>query len=136
MLMVRTRIGPSSISGIGLFANEHIPKGSLVWRFQPGLDLLFTEGEVATLSEPARRQFENYAFLDRKYGKFMLCGDDARFFNHSRTPNCDDSVSDSTFALRDIFPGEELTVNYADFYGNLEEQPFALERSKSFLIRK
>jgi len=51
----------------------------------------------------------------------MLCGDDGRFFNHSGTPNYDDSAADVTIALTDIHQGEALTVNYLSFYGNKKE---------------
>lgn len=33
MLLVKTRLGISSIHGIGLFADELIPKGTVTWRF-------------------------------------------------------------------------------------------------------
>ncbi len=51
----------------------------------------------------------------------MLCGDDARFFNHSDTPNCFDFPDErggTTVAARDIDPGEELTSDYASFDAN------------------
>ena len=39
MLLVKTKIGPSKIAGIGLFADEFIAKGTPVWKFEPGFDL-------------------------------------------------------------------------------------------------
>jgi hypothetical protein len=52
-------------------------------------------------------------------GLYVLCGDDARFLNHSENPNCFDFYSgeeqDITVAERDIYLGEELTCNYALF---------------------
>ncbi len=53
----------------------------------------------------------------------MLCGDDGRFFNHSDQPNCDDGKPDITIALRHVNKGEELTVNYKAFYGDIENHP-------------
>lgn len=44
----------------------------------------------------------------------VLCGDNARFMNHSFEPNCDDRTG-VTFALRDILAGEELTCDYRVF---------------------
>ena len=38
MLLVKTRLGASAIHGIGLFADEFIPKDTVTWRFTPGLD--------------------------------------------------------------------------------------------------
>ena len=53
-----------------------------------------------------------------------MCGDDGRFFNHSKTPNCFEIVSKDglkpTIANRDIRKGEELTLNYYQFDNNYE----------------
>ncbi len=38
MLLVKTKIGQSNISGIGVFADEFIPKGTVIWRYQEGFD--------------------------------------------------------------------------------------------------
>lgn len=121
MLIVKTKIGPSKIDGIGLFAVEDILKGTMIWKFDPKIDRLLSEEEIARLAEPLQERFHNYAFFDKKYCKYMFCGDDGRFFNHSDNPNCDDGIDDVTIALRDIKEGEELTVNYRSFYGNIND---------------
>ena len=124
MLLIKTRIGPSTIEGTGLFAGEPVKKGRKLWQFEPTLDRLLSIEEVKALSEPAREQIHKYSYLDKDRSKYMLCGDDARFWNHSDTPNCDEATdNDSTFAARDIEKGEELTINYKEFYGNLKEHP-------------
>ena len=119
--MVKTKIGPSSINGIGLFADQFIPKGTVVWKFMPNFDLLMSEQEINKLSKSARGQFYHYAYLDKKHGRYMLCFDDARFFNHTKNPNCDEKIDDITIAARIIQVGEELTVNYKDFYGDIDK---------------
>ncbi len=124
MLLVKTKIKDSKIHGIGLFANEFISKGEMVWKYMPNFDLLLSKEEIGQLSESAKEQTHNYAYFDKKHGKYLLCSDDARFFNHSKNPNCDESKDDMTVALRDIQIGEELVVNYRDFYGNLNEHPY------------
>ncbi len=123
MLCIKTKLMVSKISGIGLFADEYIKKGTLIWKFEPSIDLLFTTEEVNKFPESFIKQFHNYAFLDKRHQKYMLCGDDGRFFNHSGNPNCDDESFNITTALRDIPKGEELTVNYFEFYGDLEKHP-------------
>lgn len=131
MLCVKTKIRSSEIQGIGLFAEQLIPKGEIVWKFMPGFDLLLTKEEIQNLSPVARAQVRNYAFLDKKYQKYMLCGDDGRFFNHSTDPNCDDSDSDITIANKDIQQGEELTVDYTAFYGDIYDHPEVLGEVKN-----
>ena len=124
MLCVKTKLKSSNISGIGLFADEPIAKGEVIWEFSPDLDLLLSKEQVDNLSAPAREQFFNYSYLDKIRGKYLLCGDDSRFFNHSDNPNCLDCTSDEkdiTIAARDIEAGEELTCDYKVFYGDIED---------------
>lgn len=128
MLLVKTTLKLSPINGIGLFANQFIPKGTNVWVFCKGFDQKIDIKEVEHLSEFSYSQFEKYAYLSRKSNKFILCFDDARFFNHSRNPNVScifENISeeeDICYAIKDIAVGEELTCDYRDFdAGPLEE---------------
>lgn len=119
MLLVRTRLDMSGIHGIGLFADEFIPEGAVIWEMNHILDLALTRSEIERLSETSREQVLKYSYLDREIGKYVFCGDDARFFNHSEAPNCID-IDDGqdrgrTLAGRNISPGEELTCDYALF---------------------
>lgn len=118
MLQVKTKKQNSFIHGIGLFADEDISKDTIIWKFDSNFDLLFSDDDLKMLSKFAREQVINYAYFDKIYNKYILCGDDARFFNHSEDCNCDDSVHNITIALRDIKKGEELTANYWKFDGN------------------
>ena len=40
MLLVPTRVAPSVIQGLGLFATENVAEGAEIWRFADGVDLL------------------------------------------------------------------------------------------------
>lgn len=116
MLLVKTKIGPSKIHGIGLFAAQFIPKGAPVWRFQPGFDLNIPAEDIIKLFPRALEQLLNYAYLNHKTNEYILCFDDGRFVNHSDTPNMTDSNPDDDLApdiaLRDIEEGEEMTSDY------------------------
>ena len=118
MLLVKTYLDRSSIHGIGLFAAERIPRGTVIWRRSPEIDLLLDPGQLDRLHPAARAQIEKYTYLDRYLGKLVLCGDDARFFNHADAPNCHDlpdANGGTTVAARDIAEGEELTSDYSSF---------------------
>lgn len=120
MLLVKTKIGPSPIAGIGLFADKFIPKGAYIWRFKKGFDIRVDTDYPARLPEPAKTYFSTYAYQNPETLKYILCADDARFFNHSDTPNtrCVEDPDDedtADIAARDINPGEELTVDYREF---------------------
>ena len=119
MLLVPTRLAPSPIHGLGVFAMAPIAKGTPVWRFEPGLDMEFAPNIVATLPEHVRTFFAQYGYLDRNLRRIILCFDDARFVNHSGAPNVATDYALDAYgldvALRDIATGEELTMDYAGF---------------------
>lgn len=124
MLHVKTILDKSSIEGIGLFAAQFIPKGATIWSFHEGFDVRVTKEIISRLPNPAQEAFLKYAYLNDETGKYVYCSDDARFFNHSETPNtCDAESPDGdedglTIASRDIFLGEEITCDYRTFVGD------------------
>lgn len=120
MLLVKTKIGPSKINGIGLFADQFIPQGTVTWKITPEFDLRFSAKDLEILPELARATYIKHAFLSKRSGLYVLCFDDARFFNHSFEPNIGDADSQESeegldIALRDIYAGEELTCDYRVF---------------------
>ena len=119
MLLIPTRLAPSNIHGFGVFAVEPVAKGSPVWRFAKGLDMDFSPGIVPTLPEHVQAFFAHYGYLDRNMKRIVICFDDARFVNHSDTPNVATDYAQDPFgldvALRDIAAGEELTMDYGGF---------------------
>ena len=135
MLRVRTKLGASRIDGIGLFADQFIPKDTVVWEYNPLIDLKLTEDEIASLAEGARQQVEKYSYRDELSDLYIFCGDDARFFNHSSEPNCIDvnwgPFGGRTIAAMDIEPGSELTCNYSTFDKDMMNERYRLpERSE------
>lgn len=123
MLLVKTKIGLSKINGIGLFANELIPKDTWIWRFKKGFDIRVDEKYPNNLQEPAKSYFMRYAYQTPKTLNWVLCADDGRFFNHSNSANthCVEDPEDedtANAASRDIQIGEELTVDYREFDTN------------------
>jgi SET domain-containing protein len=119
MLKVRTRVGPSAIAGLGLFAAEPIPSGTEVWQFTPGFDLDLDPSIVDEQPALARETLLHYGYVDRRLGRFILCCDDARFMNHSDKPNVAPRQDGDRYgvdvSVREILPGEEITVDYSHF---------------------
>ncbi len=113
MFRVPTFLGPSPIHGFGVFTAVPLPGGTLLWDFTPGVDQALREDELMAFPPSWREWFERYCYLNDE-GLYILCGDNARFMNHSPTPNCDDSGV-LTVTLRDIAAGEELTCDYRSF---------------------
>jgi SET domain-containing protein len=124
MLLVKTRLAPSPIAGIGLFAGEDIARGTITWRFMPGYDRMLTAREMSALPEPARSALLDHVYLDAESGLFVLCMDNARFMNHADDPNTkgihdDGKIEGYDVATRDIAEGEELTCDYNAFDANV-----------------
>jgi SET domain-containing protein len=122
MLLVRTKLMQSTIpgAGLGLFADQFIKKGTAVWRFCPGYDLIVSSDDLLRFSEESRAQFLNYCYFDKVTKHFILCGDDERFVNHSDQPNIVQSSEEGeiegvALAGRDINKGEELFEDYYSF---------------------
>lgn len=120
MLVVKTYLDKSPINGIGLFAGEFIPKGKKIWIFTPKLDLAFKNVQVK--SKHIFDYLHKYCF--KHNGHYILCIDDARFINHSETPNADDKTFPYTIAARDIQEGEEITSDYRELGTTEEDKKF------------
>lgn len=113
MFRVPTYLAWSSIHGVGVFAAIEIPAGTLIWEFTPGVDWRFTPKELGSFPQPYQTKLRTWCYLEES-GQYVLCGDNARFMNHSFEPNCDDG-GERTTTLRAIAAGEELTCDYRCF---------------------
>lgn len=129
MLLVKTYLDKSKIegAGIGLFAKEFIPAGTVIWNYSKLVDRMYSEEEFNKQEGLAKEFLTTYCF--RFNGMFIFCGDNARFFNHSDTPNCCSEGMQQfhlgvTKTLRDIQAGEELTDDYSKFGWNEEDKIF------------
>ncbi len=111
MLKVKTKIGPSGIHGTGLFADEFIPKGTITWEWNPDFDIAFEENALNSLSKLMKDYILYYAYFDKDIKKLVLCADNQRYINHSKSTNIDSTPKKDT-ASRDIQIGEELLCNY------------------------
>jgi hypothetical protein len=114
VMRVRTRIGPSPIHGLGLFAAEPIRAGQTVWEWDEGVDLRLPMSARDAATGPMRELLTTHAWVGE--GTLWLPADGARHVNHSSTPNCAAGPGAApSLALRDIAAGEELTEDYGEW---------------------
>jgi uncharacterized protein len=106
------RVGPSAITGRGLFAGCAIPRRAKIGEF---------EGEVISIAEARRRaaalRVVAIVELDRKAIDARGMRSGFRFINHSCEPNTFMRRTRDRaefYALRDIAEGEELTLDYGE----------------------
>ena len=123
MLLVKTKIESSKIHGTGLFADEFIPKGSIIWQFDPKRDRAYTRKDVELLPESERSEVLSlfHSYISNRTGRYIAHGDEnSNYFNHSFTPNVEGLYKEGVeeclcVAARDIEPEEELTMDYRSF---------------------
>jgi hypothetical protein len=114
MLVVKTVLLPDSFGGLGLFAAEHVPADGIIWVWHHAVDLSYAPDEVREMPEVFQAFLRKYGYRVED-GGIMLNGDDARFWNHSDTPNTFESPDAVIRAVRAITVGEELTCDYRLF---------------------
>jgi len=121
-LNVYTRLKPSAIHGVGVFAIRHIPKGTLLFDAEEDIAWI-DEKQLAGLSRNIRQMYEDFCIIkDGKYG----CPENfngltmAWYLNDSSTPNVAVDNNYNMRAARDIEEGEELTIDSSRF----SEQPY------------
>ena len=121
MLKVKTKVLPSKIEGLGLFADQFIPKGTVIWEYDPAFDERIHKEVLNNVPEAYKDFFTTYAY--REGDEYILCVDNARFINHSIDANVIDTIKTKTIAARDIAAGEEITSDYSSFDDDSKSKP-------------
>jgi len=120
MLLFKTYLAPSHIHGVGLFSDEFIPKGAIVWKFDPLFDKMWTDDQKRLLPEHIQEFIDKHGFYDRNSHFWVMDGGNDIHVNHSKKPNLvesniDRSITKDLIAIKDIHPGEELLENYEEW---------------------
>ncbi|MEY2641289.1 MAG: hypothetical protein RL150_682 [Candidatus Parcubacteria bacterium] len=126
MLKVKTTIKQSPLHGLGLFADEDIKEGTVIWEFEPGLDISITKDEYDSLSQMQKDFFDHYGYWSDELHLYICAADGWRFTNHSTNPNtatihAAPSNEGQDIAIRDIKASEELLFDYRSFGENPEQ---------------
>ena len=130
MYLFKTSIANSTIEGMGVFADEDIQTGSVVWKFNPNHDLSLSPEAFQELNADAQTEIRKVAYVSPTSSKWIYPpqGDPARYTNHSETSNnlsavFDQTISDEPFfvANKNIPKGTELTVNYTEFDASIKQ---------------
>ncbi|WP_169577425.1 SET domain-containing protein [Sinimarinibacterium sp. CAU 1509] len=120
MLHIAHHVRASAIAGVGLFSSEFVPAGSVIYTCDPRTTRIIADAEIASYPLQVRDSILRYCYrgrgIHRLSGAYYFCIDDARFFNHSDTPNCLwQEDRECYIAVGDIAAGTELTCDYFDF---------------------
>jgi len=113
MFLIPTYVDRSPVHGYGVFCALPIPADTTIWEFVDGVDLRLSEDDLDQLPPTVRDTFRSYCYREES-GSYVLCGDSAKFMNHSTNPTCDDNGL-VTRVLRPLPAGAELTCDYRAF---------------------
>ena len=127
MLQVKTYIDKSSIHGIGLFAEEFIPKGTIVW-IMSDLDMILEQEEFDKLPIIAQDYIRKHGDWDIQMQKITMSFDNDKFINHSDKTNLRYNKNQTTEANKDILKGEEITINYFEFDEQASKKIFGITK--------
>jgi len=118
-----TRLAPSSLGGVGVFAILPIPQGydPFIHCREADEDIYITEDDLKNLHPEIVKYICDFFPFDDALGYILpdyspLQIDQAFYINHSNHPNMAATHHGEHFyTTRPINPGEELTVNYNSY---------------------
>jgi SET domain-containing protein len=122
MLTIKTYLARSPIHGMGVFAAEAVSAGRVVWEINYDIDREFSRSDYMSFPDSLRQWMARYLFITPEQ-RLFFCGDNARFMNHSFTPNTKD-VDDYCVAAIEIQVGDELTYDYRSMQLEGDEPSF------------
>jgi SET domain-containing protein len=116
----------SKIHGLGLFAREFIPKGTIWWYARPQDVLIITKQQFLILDKSKKSDLMlnyilsllTYSYYERDLDALIFCLDDSRYVNHSFEANSgalEDENGFCSVAQRDIEIEEEITEDYSKY---------------------
>jgi|ERR1035437_265532 predicted aldo/keto reductase-like oxidoreductase len=108
MLRIKTYLAPTK-KGIGLFAAEPVRKGTIIYRFDHGIEPIFKS--LANIPHESKDFMEKFCYS--RNNEFRLPLDNKRFIQHAEPANCFDN-GERCITLINIEPKTELTCNFKD----------------------
>jgi hypothetical protein len=118
-LQIAHRIAASRVHGLGLFSLAPLAAGTVLWRYEPGLDDAL---RLDSLTPARQRELLHYGYTNQaRPGWVIVCGDGARFWNFPRPGEAANAVLSPltehgehlVIAAQAVRPGEELLIEAA-----------------------
>lgn len=106
----------NDVVGYGVFATELIPEGTITY-VKDSLEIAVTPTDYLVHSPDMQAVIEKYSYIDES-GNRIISWDFAKYVNHCCNCNTISTGYGFEMAIRDIYPGEQITDEYGIF--NLE----------------
>jgi len=118
MIHIAYKLKESPLHGIGLFADEDLTAGQLVYTASPLLDVNITQEQFDSLTDREKEEFHWWGFFDELSQRWHVDFDVSKFINHSpegTVTQDTNHVEAYLVTTQDMKKGEELTQNYLEF---------------------
>jgi len=115
---VYTRLAPSKIHGVGVFAIKNIPKNTNIFSADNSRLVQVSAKTVRKQPPRIKKLYDDFCVVK---GDKYICPDNfnnltvAWYLNNSKKPNVRCDKNYDFFARRNIRSGEELTVDYSAY---------------------
>jgi hypothetical protein len=118
MIHISYKILASKTHGIGLFADQGIKSGDLIYTPSPLLDVDLTPEQFQGLTVNEQREVMYYGYFNKYSGKYHVAFDAIRILNHGNADVANVTQDEEMVmtAKRDIQKGEELLQDYVEIY--------------------
>jgi len=126
MLIIKTYLKETKDKGLGLFSSETLPVNTIVHIDETDFDKKYTYDFAKNAG--LLKFFYHYATYEKDVDMFYLCSDNARFINHSESPNIFyDKEKCHCITIKDIAIGEEITTDYRNICDDIKYNGFDFE---------
>lgn len=113
MMQIKCKVGRSRIHGVGVFAAEFVPVGTVTWKEDNAVDRPVSADWLRSLPEDRRAFIYAHCYRLREEAVYRHVTDEGQFMNHSARSNCEyRPEARCDVAVTDIARGEEATTNY------------------------
>jgi SET domain-containing protein len=103
----------NSTVGYGVFATNFIPEGTITY-VKDMLEVSISADNYLLYDKNYKDIIDKYSFIDEK-GNRIISWDHAKFVNHCCNCNTMSTGYGFEIAIRDIYPGEQITDEYGLF---------------------
>lgn len=118
MIHISYKILSSKTHGIGLFADQDIKAGELIYSPSPLLDVDITQEQFENLTPSEQHEVKYYGYWNKRTQRWHVAFDAIRILNHSPADIANVTQDDDMImtSKRDILSGEELLQDYVEIY--------------------
>lgn len=119
MIHILYKIKESKIQGVGVFADQDIKAGEVIYTPSPLLDVDITETEFQSLTPGEKKEVMYYGYFNKKTNKWHVAFDVIRILNHGSEEDANNVTQDEEMVMiakRNISKGEELLQDYVEIY--------------------